>query len=773
MLVDQMQHDHALGVAHAFGADRFRLGLVEPAKLLGELVREALPVQPGRVQTLALLPEEAGDVGAEPRDVPGVGVRPLRAALLDEAAHRVPDQAEDAHPLVLAVQHLAAQAVDGLALLVHHVVVLENVLAGLEVLGLDRLLRRLDALRDQARLDGHVLLHAELEHQRLHAVAAEDAHQVVLEGQVEARRPGVALAARPAPQLVVDATRLVALGAEHVQAAQVHHLVVLAVGRPLELRQRLPPGLRVVGVVGVDALPPQRLAGQELGVAAEQDVGAAAGHVGRDRDRPLAPRLGDDVRFALVVLGVQHLVRNAQPPQPPGQELGLLDRDRADEDRLAALLALLEVVGGVPPLLLGGAVDDVLVLEAHHGTVRRDHDDVELVDLRELRRLRVRRARHSGQLPVHPEVVLEGHRGERLVLALDADALLRLHGLVQAVRPAPSRHQPARELVHDDDLAVLDDVVLVPLEHHVRLEALLDGVLGVVVGELVDVVDAERLLDPGLALLGQPRGPVLLLEDVVSGVGALPRLVALDGLALAEPGNHPVGLVVLVGRDLGGSGDDQGRPGLVDQDGVDLVHDREVVPALDMLAGLELHVVAQIVEPELVVRPVGDVRGVGLAALDVVESVDDHPDAHSEPAVDPAHPLGVALGQIVVDGDHVHPAAGDCVEVHGEGRGEGLALAGLHLGDPALVQDDAADQLDVEVAHLQDAPGRLPADGERLGEQVVQGLAVGVPALELSGLGLELVVRERLRLGAEGVDPLDDRLEPLDLALMLGSEDLG
>ena len=49
----------------------------------------------------------------------------------------------------------------------------------------------------------------------------------------------------------------------------------------------------------------------ELGVAAEQDVGAAAGHVGGDRDRALAAGLRDDLGFLRVVLRVQHDVRDA------------------------------------------------------------------------------------------------------------------------------------------------------------------------------------------------------------------------------------------------------------------------------------------------------------------------------------------------------------------------------------------------------------------------------------------------------------------------------
>ena len=97
----------------------------------------------------------------------------------------------------------------------------------------------------------------------------EEAHEVVLGRQEEARLAGVALAAGAAAQLVVDAARLVALGAEDVQAAELD-----------------------------DAL-------------AELDVDAAAGHVGRDRDRAGLAGLEDDLRLALVVLGVEHVVRDA------------------------------------------------------------------------------------------------------------------------------------------------------------------------------------------------------------------------------------------------------------------------------------------------------------------------------------------------------------------------------------------------------------------------------------------------------------------------------
>src|SRR5918912_1226700 len=88
-----------------------------------------------------------------------------------------------------------------------------------------------------------------------------------------------------AAELVVDAARLVALGADDVQAAEVDDLFVLLLDERLDVGERLLELLRrrLLGVVGVDLLPLEVLAREELGVAAQQDVRAAAGHVGRNR----------------------------------------------------------------------------------------------------------------------------------------------------------------------------------------------------------------------------------------------------------------------------------------------------------------------------------------------------------------------------------------------------------------------------------------------------------------------------------------------------------
>ena len=376
----------------------------------------------------------------------------------------------------------------------------------------------------------------------------------------------------------------------------------------------------------------------------------------------------------------------------------------------------------------------------------------------QLGRLGLGGAGHAGELVVEPEVVLQRDGGQRLVLGLDLDVLLGLDGLVHALVVAAADQHAAGELVDDQHLAVADDVVLVALEQLLGL----DGVVEVAdqrrVGGLVEVVDAELVLDE-------------LHADLVHADGALAQVHLVVGVLLHQR-RQPGELGVPVRRAVGGPGDDQRGAGLVDQDGVDLVDDREVVPALHQIGQRVRHVVAQVVEAELVVGAVGDVGGVGGAPLVGRHAGQDHADVEPEEAVHAAHPLGVAFGQVVVDRDDVHALAAQCVEVRRQHRGQGLALTGLHLRDVAEVQRRAAHHLDVEMPLVEHSPGGLTGDGERLGQQVIEVGAVGDALLELVGLGPQLGVGEFLHVVGQGVDVVSHPLEALDHAAFTETEQL-
>ena len=465
--------------------------------------------------------------------------------------------------------------------------------------------------------------------------------------------------------------------------------------------------------------------------------------------------------------------------------------------------------------------------------MRGDDDHLESVDLLELERLSVRGTGHAGEVVVEAEIVLERDRRDRLVLVLDRDTFLGLDGLVQAVGPTPSRHRAAGELVHDHDLAVLDDVLhvalvdgvcaergvqvmqqanvarvvealafleqpgtghqafdlVLPFLGEVRLLPLEVGRviparrepafcnLVVVVHEydvgLAGLADADRLFDRHdlfaaglhrLALLVDERD--LARDDVEIGV-----LFRLD--VLHEFRNQLVDLRVKVGAGLGRSRDDERRAGLVDQDGVDLVHDREIQVALHLVGQREREVVAQVVEAELVIGRVRDVAGVrGLFFLVALAGF-RHPDGQAEKLVSGSHPVRVALCQVLVHGDHVHTLAAQRVQVGRQRRHQRLAFTGAHFRDVAVVQHHAADELHVERPHAERAARRLAHHGEGLGQQLVQRFAVGHAPLQFLGPGAQARVVERLDALFQRIDLLYGLSVLPQQPLVTAAEDTG
>ena len=467
------------------------------------------------------------------------------------------------------------------------------------------------------------------------------------------------------------------------------------------------------------------------------------------------------------MLRVEHLVVHAGPGEHAAQAVRRLDARRPHEHRPADVAEAPDLLDDRLPLVLLGHPHPVVVVVADDGHVRGDHHHVELVDLVELRRLRVRGPRHAGDPVVQLEVVLDGDRGHGLRLFLDGDAFLRLDRLVQTVGPLPADHFSARVLV-DDDHAEFPGLVR---GHHVVAVALVDGLgpdrllekvrqvdvlalveraeprlalglLDALVGDrrllLVELdlvvlrepiplrLDLRQLRPEALQLLLELRNSILLAHGAYVAFGRgdvhLARLHLLIGpapllLRVDEPAGELAGEVVPRRVLVGGTGDDERRAGLVDEDRIHFVHDREVALRLNLLLRAELHVVAQVVEAELRGRPVHHVAVVR-QLLDRrrlhVHRV-DRPHREAEGPEEGERPVAIALDEVVVHGDDVNLLALEDGEIGGQRGDDRLALAGLHLRDPALVEHDRPDDLHVEGA----GPERRPRLGVKLAHRLV------------------------------------------------------
>ena len=217
-----------------------------------------------------------------------------------------------------------------------------------------------------------------------------------------------------------------------------------------------------------------------------------------------------------MLLGVEHLVRDVLLLEHLREQLGLFDRGGTDEDGLAGLVTLDNVLDDRVELALLRRVDEVGLVLAGHRLVRGDRDDVDLVGRGKLGGLGLGRTGHARArtLGVEAEVVLQRDRGQRLVLGLNLHAFLGLDRLVHAVVVAAARQDATRVLVDDKDLTGVHDVVAIPEEQLLRADRVVEEADERGVRSLVQVLHAQLVLDLVDARL-QDADSLLLLVDLV------------------------------------------------------------------------------------------------------------------------------------------------------------------------------------------------------------------------------------------------------------------
>ena len=159
--------------------------------------------------------------------------------------------------------------------------------------------------------------------------------------------------------------------------------------------------------------------------------------------------------------------------------------------------------------------------------------------------------------------------------------------------------------------------------------------------------------------------------------------------------------------------------------------------ALHQVGGRDGHVVAKIVETELIVGSEGDIGLICPAALlRVGTMLIDAVYTQSIEHIERSHPLRVTLGEVVVYRHHVYTVASQCVEEYGQGGHQGLTLTRGHLGYLALVQGDTAKELYIVVYHI---PFHLVAAGSPL--VVVDGFVAVDGDEVVGGVGSQLAVK--------------------------------
>mmetsp|Transcript_30718 Transcript_30718/g.99942 ORF Transcript_30718/g.99942 Transcript_30718/m.99942 type:complete len:364 (+) Transcript_30718:2056-3147(+) len=308
---------------------------------------------------------------------------------------------------------------------------------------------------------------------------------------------------------------------------------------------------------------------------------------------------------------------------------------------------------------------------------------------------------------------------------------------MQPLAPTPTRHRAPRKLVNDDHLVAADDVVDIAELKLLRLEGVVD-VERPLVARVVKVRDLQQFLRSLEALLREKHILALLVDGVMR--------------VLLERVRDLCRLDVALGRLLSRARDDQRRACLVNQNAIHLIDDAKVeLPQHELLRGLR-EVITQVVKTELRVGDIRDIGQVCVATVLLLHLRLHEPDRQSEEPMHLPNPFAVTLRQVVVHRHHVHALPRKRIQVCRQDSYERLALAGAHLRDFALVENEPADELYVERPEPQHAGRSLTRHRKRHRQEGVERRARGHLRLELVRLPAKLVVAQLLERRRERVD---------------------
>ena len=265
---------------------------------------------------------------------------------------------------------------------------------------------------------------------------------------------------------------------------------------------------------------------------------------------------------------------------------------------------------------------------------------------------------------------------------------------MQTIRPATTLHGTAGVLIDDDNFAIFNDVVNVTRKQHVcaqcRGNVMHQHNVSRRVQRLAFFHDArfnQHLFNQDQTTFGQVNLTAFLINGEVT--------FALEGIRVFffltdQLRNKLVHADVHLGAVFCRTRDDQRRTRFIDQNGVNLIHQRIVQFALNTFFRAKRHVVAQVVKTVFVVSTVGDIGGVSGAfcRCSHTRQVDAHRQA--EEFEQWTVVFGVTLGQVVVHGNNVHAFAAQRIQISRQGCGQGFTFTSTHFCDTAVIQNHTA-----------------------------------------------------------------------------------
>jgi hypothetical protein len=246
---------------------------------------------------------------------------------------------------VLAIKNLLSALVDDLALLVHHLVVLQDIFSNFKVSTFNRLLRTLNGLSRRSSLPEERLQGNALVHHPAHRVVRKQPHEVVFEmiDKIEFHR------GHPVDRLDLGAgCRFAETRDARYQAhtARRNSLTSITFCRAFVRNLLLYDSTSAsANFVFFDCFATRSkfLSSQTFGVTTEKNVDTTTSHVGSNSHGSNATSLGNDGSFFCVFLRVQNAVLDARFGEHARESFRFFNRDGTDQYRLALLVTFDEI----------------------------------------------------------------------------------------------------------------------------------------------------------------------------------------------------------------------------------------------------------------------------------------------------------------------------------------------------------------------------------------------------------------------------------------------
>ena len=435
-----------------------------------------------------------------------------------------------------------------------------------------------------------------------------------------------------------------------------------------------------------------------------------------------------------------------------------MNRRSTNQDRLTTAISLMHSGNHSRPLCRLRQIHSVLFIHTLDWFVRRNPNDRQSVDRFEFLRRCNGSTCHTSFLLILIEEILERDRRHRLCLTLNINMFLGLQSLMQAIRKTPAFHDTACKTVHQHHGAVFDHVIPVTLIQRMCLQSHLHMMAEHQMLRIGIILQIQNLLNLSDTPVRQVHAAVFFIDHIIAGLlssiaGQRIQLADLTRTCAALQLLHQViTLPVKLQSRAFHAGDNQRRPGLVDQYRIDFVHDRIKKTPLHAALLIHRHVITQIVEPQFIVRHIRDIAGICLLTAQQVHSLQNHAHRYTEKPVDPSDIHRITVGQIIIDGHNMHATARQTHQIRRKSCHKGLTLASLHLSNMPLIKGNTAQNLNVIRIQSDRAISCFPDRCKRLRQQLIQRPMSLIFQPQLLCLPGQLFITQNLHHRAKSID---------------------